>query len=208
MTSSGSARASGGAENLGVRLKSSPSCSQTEVVVASRRRVVWSACPAPCARNVRMGQGLTSLTLRSSASFRRTVVRIPATLWKPMPYVCAPTVQIMTTWFAKALPSFVACGAKNARTRHPFITIEPTGLTRAPGYQAGPLTSLAGSLRVLGAAVRTRWSEGDVLSLVPITQPFQPRPQPGLTKEIRHPFAPTTSARTSCAGTFMGHGTG
>lgn len=58
-------------------------------------------------------------------------------------------------WCAKALPSFVLIGTKTISLFIPMTTTDPSNLTRALGYQAGPLTSLTAVVGV-GEAVMTR----------------------------------------------------
>src|SRR5215208_2434629 len=97
-----------------------------------------------------------------------------------------------TTWRANALPSFVAGGTYTACIRQPLIVVLAIVLTRAPGYQAGPLTTLAASLNGLGDALSTRcWS---AVVLGPTTQPRhvfpQPPSPPGPMMWSTHPLTP------------------
>src|SRR3954469_1306784 len=81
-----------------------------------------------------------------------------------------------TTCWAKALPSFVAGGTNTTRIRQPLMVSRPRDLTRAFGYQAGPLTTLAALRSALGAEVITRGSTAGVV--------LDPTPQARPVKEV------------------------
>src|SRR5437870_3492150 len=94
--------------------------------------------------------------------------------WNPIAYECPCVVQVRTTWSENALPSFVAGGTKIACRRRPCTVAQPRGLTRAPGYQPGPLTIIASFRSGRGDAASTRCC-GSVVVLEPTTQPRHER---------------------------------